>query len=106
MEQWIALAKLSEVPDGTMRKFAIDFRKGWLIRRGETLKAYVDHCTHAGGTLGVKDGRFECHRHGATFDITTGVPMSGPALDGDPLSHVELKIEEGTIYFKRILTDD
>ena len=106
MEQWISLGPLAEIPDGAVKKFRIDFRSGWLIRRGETVKAYVDHCTHAGGTLGRQGEKFVCNRHGATFDIATGTPLSGPAIDGDPLPPVELKVENGIIYFKRVLADE
>jgi nitrite reductase/ring-hydroxylating ferredoxin subunit len=105
-EQWVRLAALVEIPDGSVRKFRLDFRSGWLLRRGETVKAYVDQCTHAGGSLIRKGGVFECLRHEATFDVETGVPLSGPALAGDPLPAVELKVEDGIIYFKRVFSDE
>ncbi|MBP9748976.1 Rieske 2Fe-2S domain-containing protein [Patescibacteria group bacterium] len=105
-EQWVRLAALAEIPDGSIRKFRIDFRSGWLLRRGEAVKAYFDQCTHAGGSLIRKGEIFQCLRHEATFDIETGIPLSGPALDGDPLPTVELKVEDGVVFFKRILSDD
>ncbi len=106
MEQWIQLAELAHVPDGTVRRFRIDFRSGWLIRRGETIKAYLDHCTHAGGMLMREGETFVCHRHGGTFDVASGKPLAGPPVEGDPLLPVELKIEDGKIFFKRVLSDD
>lgn len=104
-EQWVRLAALSDIPDDSVRKFRIDFRSGWLLRRGDTVKAYVDQCTHAGGSLVRKGERFACLRHGGTFAVETGEPLSGQALGCDPLPSVELKVEDGIVFFKRILSE-
>lgn len=106
LEQWIPLAKLEEVPVGTVKKFKIDFRSGWLVRTNKGCKAYVDFCTHAGGSLVHRGEEFRCVRHGATFAVDTGVPKSGPACDGAPLLPVEVRVDCDTIYFKRVLSDD
>lgn len=105
-EQWVRLAALADIPDGSIRKFRIDFRSGWLLRRGDTVKAYVDQCTHAGGSLERKGEVFSCMRHGATFSVETGVPLSGQALGCDPLPTVELKIDAGVVFFKRIFSEE
>ena len=105
-EQWVQLAPLADLPEGTVRRFRIDFRSGWVVNMSGRLKAYFDLCTHAGGSLKKEGPQFRCLRHGATFAISSGQPTSGPAIDCDPLQTVELKEENGIIYFKRVLSDD
>ena len=103
-EEWVRLGELADFPDG-LRKFRIDFRTGWLLRRGDSIVAYLNLCTHAGGELRPQDGGFRCLRHGGTFDAD-GVPLSGPPVGGLPLRTVDVKVEHGVIYFKRVTQDE
>jgi nitrite reductase/ring-hydroxylating ferredoxin subunit/uncharacterized membrane protein len=53
-----------------------------LVRRGETVHALKDTCSHAGGPLsqGTLDGdRITCPWHFSTFRITDGAVVHGPA---------------------------
>lgn len=63
------------------------------------LYAIEDICTHDGGELtgGIVDGReVECPRHGARFDITTGVALTPPAYE--PTAKFPVKVEGGVVY--------
>jgi len=63
------------------------------------LYAIEDICTHDGGELtgGIVDGReVECPRHGARFDITTGVALTPPAYE--PTAKFPVKVEDGVVY--------
>ena len=77
------VAKLSEIPVGTMKIVTVD-GKGIVICNVEgKLYAIEDICTHDDGPLG--EGYFdgeevECPRHGARFDVRTGAVTSAPAV--------------------------
>lgn len=106
MERWVRIAAFAEIPDGAVRRFRLDFRNGWILRRGDAVKAYLDLCTHAGGSLVRQGDRFACLRHGATFDVASGAPLSGPATGGDPLPTLETKVEDGAVFCKRVTNDE
>ncbi|HVW53866.1 MAG TPA: Rieske (2Fe-2S) protein [Trinickia sp.] len=72
----------------------------FVVRRGESLRAYRDACPHFGDTpmawrkdayLNGDGTRIVCHAHGAQFDIATGVCLLGPCL-GQRLTPVEIEV--------------
>lgn len=60
--------------------------RGFVVRRGAAVRAYVNHCPHAGFPLNQAPDRFLaphaplilCVMHGALFDIESGECVSGP----------------------------
>jgi 3-phenylpropionate/trans-cinnamate dioxygenase ferredoxin subunit len=63
------------------------------------LYAIEDLCTHDGGELtgGIVEGHeVECPRHGARFDIRTGVALTPPAYE--PTPKFPVKVEGGAVY--------
>ena len=60
--------------------------RGFVVRRGATVRAYVNHCPHAGFPLNWQPDAFLaaqvplilCVMHGALFDIGTGRMRVGP----------------------------
>jgi len=63
------------------------------------LYAIEDICTHDGGELtgGIVEGReVECPRHGARFDITTGVALTPPAYE--PTAKFPVKVQDGVVF--------
>ncbi|HEX7373788.1 MAG TPA: Rieske 2Fe-2S domain-containing protein [Steroidobacteraceae bacterium] len=60
--------------------------RGFVVRRGDTVRAYVNHCPHAGFPLNPAPDRFLapqaplilCVMHGALFDIESGQCVAGP----------------------------
>ena len=72
-----------------------------IVRCGENVYAVQDLCTHDGETLGnaqVEDCQIICPRHGARFDIRTGLALTMPAVRSTP-SH-EVKIEGDQVFVK------
>jgi nitrite reductase/ring-hydroxylating ferredoxin subunit len=63
--------------------------RGFVVRRGDVVRAYVNHCPHAGFPLNWQPDQFLaphaplllCVMHGALFDIGTGRCISGPCGD-------------------------
>ena len=78
---------LSDIPDPGL--FPLTLSSGErvvLIRRGASVSALEDECTHqamplSAGELCGDDGTIECPWHGARFDAVTGACRRGPATD-------------------------
>lgn len=82
MSQWIEIATIEALPDGTYERFQFDDRDVLVFREGDHFYAIEDLCTHDGAELcgGLYlDGEIECPRHGARFCIKTGQALSAPA---------------------------
>jgi nitrite reductase/ring-hydroxylating ferredoxin subunit len=77
---------LSKIPDhGLLAATLPDGTRVVVIRRGETVTALEDECSHqamplSAGTI-CEDGTIECPWHGARFDATSGRCVQGPATD-------------------------
>jgi nitrite reductase/ring-hydroxylating ferredoxin subunit len=75
-----------------------------IFRAGDMVHAYVNTCPHQGRSLSwaadrflfEADGSLVCPHHGARFEITTGVCLSGPC-EGAGLTPVEVLIEDGLV---------
>lgn len=81
--------------------------KGIAFKRGESLKAYVNRCTHMGGPVDFcHEGTLRCGWHGADFDPDTGAAVQGQAPAGTFLKTVELVEEHGMIFALIELPDD
>ncbi|MFK7828708.1 MAG: Rieske (2Fe-2S) protein [Congregibacter sp.] len=101
--QWVELCHISELQES--RALGFDpFREGkasvFVIKKNASLYAYGDHCPHYGTTpLPWKKNEYldkagdviVCAAHGARFDITTGICISGPCL-GQSLSAIALHV--------------
>jgi nitrite reductase/ring-hydroxylating ferredoxin subunit len=60
--------------------------RGFVVRRGAAVRAYLNHCPHAGFPLNHSPDSFLaphaplilCAMHGALFDMETGECVTGP----------------------------
>ncbi len=62
-----------------------------LVREGETVRALLDTCAHAGGPLSkgtVRDGCLECPWHASRFDLRDGRVRAGPSVYDQPAFEV------------------
>jgi nitrite reductase/ring-hydroxylating ferredoxin subunit len=83
--------------------------KGFVVRAGEQVRAYVNRCPHAGHPLNLLPERFctpdgaliLCSAHGALFEKQTGYCVAGPCA-GRSLTPVPLAISCGLV----MLADD
>lgn len=83
MPELVAVAKIEEIPPGTIKVVEVGDRRIALCNYDGTIYAIDDECTHDRGSLdqGELIGReVECPRHGARFDVTTGRPTRLPAV--------------------------
>src|SRR5512135_3515067 len=78
--------------------------RGFVVRRGDTVRAYVNHCPHAGfplnwspdGFLAPGAALILCSMHGAVFEIDTGLCISGPC-DGLRLRALPVRVQRGYV---------
>jgi nitrite reductase/ring-hydroxylating ferredoxin subunit len=78
--------------------------RGFVVRRGSTVRAYVNHCPHAGFPLNYLPDAFLaphaplilCVMHGALFDIASGECVSGPCA-GQSLRVLPVRVSRGYV---------
>ena len=97
------ICALDDLPDPGARAFEADGRRGFLVRTGETLAAFVDACPHTGASLSngsdrylTRDGaRILCVQHGALFDFE-GLCLAGPCA-GQTLTPWPIAVADGRV---------
>ncbi|MBS0379420.1 MAG: Rieske 2Fe-2S domain-containing protein [Proteobacteria bacterium] len=78
--------------------------KGFVVRAGAAVHAYVNRCPHAGHPLDLVPGRFLtadgtlllCASHGALFEKSTGLCLAGPCA-GRGLTRVPVRVRLGLV---------
>ena len=78
--------------------------RGFVVRRGDSVRAYVNHCPHAGFPLNWSPDAFLapdaplilCAMHGALFEIETGLCLSGPC-NGQRLRALPVRVVRGYV---------
>ncbi len=83
--------------------------RGFVVRRGGRVFAYLNRCPHNGHPLNWQPDRFLspdgnvilCSSHGAIFDLEEGSCIAGPCA-GRGLQPLAVRIESGLV----ILADD
>ena len=77
---------------------------GFIVRRGESVTGFVDHCPHAGMPLAMLPDRYLtregdlilCTSHGALFRPKDGVCIGGPCA-GKALTAWPVSVGEGVV---------
>ena len=89
----VEFARLDQLPDGATRGITLGEGewplRGFLVRIGDTVHAYLNRCPHAGRQLNFMPDRFltpdgeliQCLQHGALFEKDTGLCIAGPCVD-------------------------
>ena len=102
------LCKLDDIEDGGTKP--LSFGSGtklfdmFILRQGETARAYVNSCPHVGSPLDFPPNKFfnaerthlRCATHDAQFEIEDGLCVAGPCK-GQALSKIPIAIEDGMI---------
>jgi nitrite reductase/ring-hydroxylating ferredoxin subunit len=69
----------------------------FLTRAGEVYNAFVNVCTHAGGTMQLQAGKLVCDWHGACFELRTGKKLAGPGQH--PLIRLPVQVEDQQLFY-------
>jgi nitrite reductase/ring-hydroxylating ferredoxin subunit len=78
--------------------------RGFVVRRGDSVHAYVNHCPHAGFPLNWQPDHFLvpgaplilCVMHGALFEMQTGQCVAGPCA-GNSLQSLPVHVRDGYV---------
>lgn len=103
-EPFERVASLAEVPEGELRAFDLPVGRIALIHVEQELFALGDECPHDGaslaeGSLGDQEDSVICPGDGSEFDVRTGEPVEGPAVDPVPVFAV--RVQDGWIEVRR-----
>jgi nitrite reductase/ring-hydroxylating ferredoxin subunit len=102
------IARIADLDDPGCRSFTVGEGhwplRGFVVRKGDALFGYVNHCPHAGHPLNLLPHKFftadksllVCASHGALFELSTGLCVDGPC-SGKSLRAVPLEIEAGYV---------
>jgi len=96
----VEVAKTYEVSPGSMKAVDVLGKQILLVNYQGAFYALGRHCTHLRGDLsrGTLEGKeVRCPRHGARFDVTTGVAVVGPKIG--PL---KLGTKDQTVYTVKV----
>jgi len=102
------LIALRDIPDGDCTEIEVhmegDLESLIVYRDGDTVRAWLNICPHAGRRLDWAPGKFlisraghlVCAAHGASFSLADGVCVEGPCR-GEALRTVAVEVREGIV---------
>jgi 3-phenylpropionate/trans-cinnamate dioxygenase ferredoxin component len=97
---WIDVCPVDELPPGTMKLVRHGLEGAGVYNCDGELSAIEDRCSHDDGPLCEGDWEPDdcvvvCPRHGATFDIRSGRPLTLPAFL--PVATYPVRVEAGVV---------
>ncbi len=107
----VSVGRLDELGDPDSREFRIgdgDWPfKGFVVRQGDSVFAYHNHCKHLGHPMNWKPDCFLtndrsniiCSSHGAIYEISTGLCIAGPCF-GKRLGALPVEVRDGVIFVR------
>jgi 3-phenylpropionate/trans-cinnamate dioxygenase ferredoxin component len=101
IEQW-AEVEVAPPSEGTMATAVVDGTFVAIGRLDGALVAFDETCTHRHCPLtdGVlAEGSITCPCHKSRFDLRTGTPLNGPAVD--PIRIRQIKLDGDRLYVER-----
>jgi 3-phenylpropionate/trans-cinnamate dioxygenase ferredoxin subunit len=97
----VAVASTADIPVGEVRRFVVDGQEIAVVNLGDDgFRAVSDICSHehyhlSDGEVEPEDRTIECWKHGSTFDLNTGRPLTLPATA--PIRVFPVRVEDETI---------
>lgn len=100
--EWVPALNLSQLTEGKAQKADVQGTPILLLRRGQSITAIGDTCSHAGGPLNegaIEGNQVVCPWHASRFDLTTGAVHGGPAT----ISQVryDVRVQDGRVEVRR-----
>jgi nitrite reductase/ring-hydroxylating ferredoxin subunit len=98
------ICRFADLTDPGSRAFAVGAGdwplRGFVVRKGDEVFAYVNRCPHAGHPLNWRPDEFLtrdgslilCQSHGAMFEMTNGHCVAGPCA-GQSLRALPVRLE-------------
>ena len=96
----IDVVPVDELPPGSVKIVTAGSLQIGVYNLNGTLCAIEDRCSHDDGPLcegdfDAEEGVVVCPRHGATFDICSGRPLTLPAYE--PVETFPVSVEDGIV---------
>ena len=100
---WISVAAVNEIAPGD--RLVVEIGRDWVVIFNVEGQFYAleDRCSHEDVPLseGALNGcEIECHKHGATFDITTGQHLTPPAVS--PVKTFPVRVEGDLVQIGKV----
>ena len=100
MPEIIDICPISELPPGSKKLVEWEDLEIGVFNCGGQIHAIEDRCSHDNGPLAhgefdAESCTVECPRHGATFDLRTGRPLTLPAYE--PVDSFPVRVEGGVV---------
>ena len=94
-EEFLRVASPAEIPEGELRSYDLPGARIAVAHVENELFAFGDECTHEGcslaeGRLGEREETVICPCHESEFDLRSGEPVGGPAVDPVPVYRLRL----------------
>lgn len=111
VDETVVVGRVRDVGDPGSREFVVFAGdrplRGFIVRKGDRVFAYVNRCPHAGsplnrtqdGFLGMNNQLIMCRSHGALFDIESGTCVEGICI-GQSLQKLPIHVRDGVIFLK------
>lgn len=100
---WTPAADASLLAEGRATRVVVDDTPVVLVRKGESVYAIHDRCSHRGCSLSdgsVEGDEIVCGCHGSRFSLRNGAVRHGPATAPQPAFQV--RIQEGRVEVRRL----
>ncbi len=98
MADWVTVALAGEMESGQVEVITVVGRRLALCNVGGEYYCIDDVCTHDGGSFDqaeLDDNEIECPRHGARFDVRSGMVVSLPAVL--PVKTYPVRVDGGQV---------
>jgi len=108
--EYLRIASLVEVPEGELRAYESPTGRVAIAHIENRVFGIGDECPADGcslaeeGVLSASDDAVECSKDGSVFDLVSGEPLAGPAID--PVPVYMLRVENGWIEVAASATGD
>jgi 3-phenylpropionate/trans-cinnamate dioxygenase ferredoxin subunit len=91
----VTVCAVSDVTPGSAKRVDVDGRRLCVVRIGDDWYVIGDECSHADYSLAEGDvwedeREIECPKHGSTFSLETGEPLTLPATQPVPVYAVRI----------------
>ncbi|MFC3852109.1 Rieske (2Fe-2S) protein [Salinispirillum marinum] len=103
------LCHFNDIPEGESKGFTANGLALFAVKKDAELYLYKNECPHLGVNLEFQEDQFldmdheliQCSMHGALFNITDGLCISGPC-QGDELAAIPWKMDDGYVYLTMV----
>lgn len=98
MSEFVAVAKIEEIPEGQGRAFPVNDQMIAVFNEGGQFRAIDDSCPHQGASLAegyICEGEVSCPWHAWRFRLDDGTWADNPRLR---VNAYDVKIEAGQVW--------